>query len=184
MDLIKNLSLFEIIYFSFLIIFIIFFGLKGILQSLGFSLKIISSIAIPFTTYKKIINFFNNYYENSEYFISLVSNNTLLYEIIIFSVIFLTIYSLFSIFEKALNLNFKKNFSFKLIDFFLGTIYGIFLFSILFYFAFNLVLKNFANEKMSPFIIYNIDIYDKLRSDNNINNDSTLIEIEEKNEIY
>ena len=79
-----------------------------------------------------------------------------------------------------------KNSTIKIIDFIFGCIYGLFLFSILFYFIFNLTLKNYFNEStMHKIMIYNIDLYDSLRLyEDDSKQESETIQFEEQNEIY
>ena len=40
-----------------LIIFAVFFGIKGATKSISYSLKIILSISLPFLFYKRVLNF-------------------------------------------------------------------------------------------------------------------------------
>ena len=186
MESLNNLPISEISYFIVLIIFIFYFGYKGILQSLGFTIKIFGSIALPFVTYKKIINFLSNYFSNSEFLSQLLTNYSLISEIAIFIIIFLFSYSIFGIFEKILKINFVRNSTIKTLDFFLGCFYGLLLFSILFYFLFNLILKNHLNENnMHKIMIYNIDLYDRLNTfKDDSSNSLDEIKIEDNDEIY
>ena len=131
MESLNNLTISEFSYFIVLIIFTFYFGYKGILQSLGFTITIFGSIALPFVTYKKIINFLSNYFSNSEFLSQLLTNYSLISEIAIFIIIFLFSYSIFGIFEKILKINFVRNSTIKTLDFFLGCFYGLLLFSIL-----------------------------------------------------
>ena len=89
-------------------------------------------------------------------------------------------------FEKILKINFVKNSTIKIIDFFLGCFYGLFLFSILFYFIFNLILKNHLNENnIHKIMIYNIDLYDRLKTfEKDSSNSLDEIKIEDNDEIY
>ena len=186
MEILTNLTMNEIVYLIILIIFTFYFGLKGIIQSLGVTVKIVGSIALPFVTYKKIIEFLSNYFSDNDFLTQLITNHSLVSEILIFIIVFLVSYFIFSILEKVLKVNFVKNSTIKVVDFFLGCFYGIFLFSILFYFMFSLVLKNYLNENnMNKIMIYNIDLYDrfKLHKDDS-NNSLDVIETEDNDEIY
>ena len=186
MENLTNLTISEFIYFTVLIIFIFYFGFKGILQSLGFTIKIFGSITLPFITYKKIIQFLSNYFSNNDFLTQLLANYSLISEIVVFIVIFLFSYFIFGIFEKILKINFVKNSTIRIVDFFLGCFYGLFLFSILFYFIFNLILKSHLNENnMHKFMIYNIDLYDRLKGfKDDSSNSLDEIKIESNDEIY
>jgi hypothetical protein len=186
MENLTSLTISEILYFIFLIIFTFYFGYKGILQSLGFTIKIFGSIALPFVTYKKIINFLSNYFSNNEFLTQLLTNYSLISEIGIFILVFLFSYFIFGIFEKILKINFVKNSTIRIIDFFLGCFYGLFLFSILFYFIFNLILKNHLNENnIHKIMIYNADLYDTLKTyKDDSSNSLDEIKIEDNDEIY
>jgi hypothetical protein len=186
MESLTSLTISEILYFIFLIIFTFYFGYKGILQSLGFTIKIFGSIALPFVTYKKIINFLSSYFSNNEFLTQLLTNYSLISEIGIFILVFLFSYFIFGMFEKILKINFVKNSTIKIIDFFLGCFYGLFLFSILFYFIFNLILKNHLNENnIHKIMIYNVDLYDRLKTfEKDSSNSLDEIKIEDNDEIY
>ena len=186
MEILSNFTNYEIIYFVILIIFTLFFGFKGILQSLGFTLKIVGSITLPFMTYKAVLASLSNYFSSNAFLNSLIMQYPLISEIVVFVIIFLLSYFIFGIFEKLLKINFVKNFTIKIIDFIFGCIYGLFLFSILFYFIFNLTLKNYFNEStMHKIMIYNIDLYDSLRLyEDDSKQESETIQFEEQNEIY
>ena len=158
MQIIENITYLEITYFIVMIIFAFIFGKKGILQSLGYTLKIVSSITIPFISYKKLLILIGHYSQDNNFLSSLILKYTLASEIFIFLFLFLITYSLFGVIEKILNLNFKKNSLVKIIDFILGIFYGVFLFSIIFYFAFNLFLKNHISDNMHKIMIYNISV--------------------------
>ena len=186
MEFLVNLTIYEILYFLTLAIFIVYFGFKGILQSLGFTIKIVGSITLPFITYKKIIEFLSNYFSDNNFLIPLIKNYSLISEIIIFIIMFLLSYFIFGIFEKILKVNFVKNSTIKIIDFFLGCFYGLFLFSILFYFIFSLILKSYLNENnMHKIMIYNINLYDRFKQhkDDSINS-LDVIETKDNDEIY
>ncbi len=185
MDMILNLNTFEIIYFLICLFFILFFGVKGIFKSLGFSLKIIGSISIPFLTYKKTLSYIGNTFDNNEFLSHLISSYPLVSEIIIFIILFLISYFLLGALENTLNVNLPKNLIFKFIDFVAGSIYGVFIFSLLFYFAYNLALKNIVDTNMNRIILLNINIYENIRSENHMDSKNNLtLPAEENNEIY
>ena len=186
MEILSSFTTYEIIYFIILIIFTLFFGVKGILESLGFTLKIIGSITLPFMTYKTVLVSLSNYFSNNDFLNSLIAQYPLISEIIVFVIIFLLSYFIFGIFEKLLRINFVKNSTINIIDFILGCMYGLFIFSILFYVIFNLTLKSYLNEgNMNKIMIYNIDLYDSLRlHEVDSKQESETIQFEEQNEIY
>ena len=95
-------------------------------------------------------------------------------EIISFIILFLTTYVIFSILEKALNLKSPSQFEFKILDIIIGSIYGVVLFSVLFYFSYIAILKNYIDEK-NRIMKLNILIYENL-----MYKDS---KVEEKNKI-
>jgi hypothetical protein len=117
MEILSNLTTYEIIYFVILIIFTLFFGFKGILQSLGFTLKIVGSITLPFMTYKTVLVSLSNYFSSNDFLNSLIIQYPLISEIVVFVIIFLLSYFIFGIFEKLLKINFVKNSTIKIIDF-------------------------------------------------------------------
>jgi hypothetical protein len=98
---------------------------------------------------------------DSEYLNSLNKNNSIFLEIISFIVIFLSTYIIFSLVEKALNLKSPSQLEFKILDIIIGAIYGIFLFSIIFYFVYIAFLKNHIEAK-NMIMKYNISIYQNL----------------------
>jgi hypothetical protein len=98
---------------------------------------------------------------DSEYLNSLNKNNSIFLEIISFIVIFLSTYIIFSLVEKALNLKSPSQLEFKILDIIIGAIYGIFLFSIIFYFVYIAFLKNHI-EARNMIMKYNISIYQNL----------------------
>ncbi len=185
MELLNSLKTVEIIYFILMISFVTYFGFKGILQSLGFTIKIIGSITIPLIFYKKLHMLLSEYFIDNEYLTNLL-NHDLPSEILIFIILFLISYSFFGILEKILNLNFTKNFSLKIVDFFLGCLYGLFLFTIIFYFSYNAFLKNLMTENMNKVMNYNIEFYDKMISSTKDYEETKdkIINSNNENEIY
>ena len=131
----SGLSYFDYIYLVLLVLFAFFFGIKGATKSISYSLKIILSISLPFIFYKRVLNFSLEKL-NIEYLFSLQNKNSIFLEIISFIVLFLTTYIIFSILEKALNLKSPSQLEFKILDIIIGAIYGIILFSVLFYFSY------------------------------------------------
>ena len=137
----SELSYFDYIYLVLLFLFAVFFGIKGATKSISYSLKIILSISLPFIFYKRVLNFSLEKL-NVEYLFLLQNQNAIFLEIISFIVLFLTTYIIFSILEKALNLKSPSQLEFKILDIIIGTIYGIILFSVLFYFSYIAFFKN------------------------------------------
>ena len=142
---ISDLNYIDYIYLTILVLFAISFGLKGATKSISYSLKIILSVSIPFLFYKRLLNFFLEKID-SEYLLSLQKNNSIFLEIISFIIVFLTTYIIFSILEKALNLKSPSQLEFKILDMILGAIYGILIFSVIFYFAYIAVFKNYIEN--------------------------------------
>ena len=70
-------------------------------------------------------------------------------------------YVFFSIIEKALNLKSPTQLEFKILDIITGAFYGIILFSILFYFSYVAIFKNYIDEK-NRIMQLNISIYENL----------------------
>ena len=164
---IQNFNYVDYIYILILILFSVSFGIKGATKSISYSLKIILSVSIPFIFYKRILGFVLQKI-NSEYLISLQKDNSIFLEIISFIVIFLVTYILFSILEKALNLKSPSQLEFKILDIIIGAIYGIFLFSIIFYVAHIAFLKNHFEGK-NLLMKFNVSIYENLMyKENNI----------------
>lgn len=164
---IQNFNYVDYIYILILILFSVSFGIKGATKSISYSLKIILSVSIPFIFYKRILGFVLEKI-NSEYLISLQKDNSIFLEIISFIVIFLVTYILFSILEKALNLKSPSQLEFKILDIIIGAIYGIFLFSIIFYVAHIAFLKNHFEGK-NLLMKFNVSIYENLMyKENNI----------------
>ena len=150
----------DYIYFILLVLFAIFFGFKGATKSISYSLKIILSISIPFIFYKRVLNFSLEKL-NIDYLTSLQSKNSIFLEIISFIILFLITYVIFSILEKALDLKSPSQLEFKILDIIIGAIYGIILFSILFYFSYIAFFKNYIDDK-NRIMKLNISIYENL----------------------
>ena len=179
----SDFSYFDYIYLIILVIFVIAFGLKGATKSISYSLKIILSISIPFVFYKRFLNFaLENI--NSEFLLSLQKDNSIFLEIISFIIIFIVTYAVFSIIEKALNLKSPSQLEFKILDIFFGAIYGVLLFSIIFYFIYISFLKNKIEEK-NFLMKLNISIYENLMYKDNQkenNQDKNPDKIKKKND--
>ena len=156
----SDLSYFDYSYLILLIIFAVFFGIKGATKSISYSLKIILSISLPFIFYKRVLNFSLEKL-NIEYLFSLQNTNSIFLEIISFIILFLITYIIYSILEKALNLKSPSQIEFKILDTIIGSIYGIFLFSILFYFSYIAFFKNYIDDK-NKIMKLNISIYENL----------------------
>jgi hypothetical protein len=156
----SELSYFDYIYLVLLFLFAVFFGIKGATKSISYSLKIILSISLPFIFYKRVLNFSLEKL-NVEYLFLLQNQNAIFLEIISFIVLFLTTYIIFSILEKALNLKSPSQLEFKILDIIIGTIYGIILFSVLFYFSYIAFFKNYIDDK-NRIMKLNISIYENL----------------------
>jgi glucan phosphoethanolaminetransferase (alkaline phosphatase superfamily) len=156
----SGLSYFDYIYLVLLVLFAFFFGIKGATKSISYTLKIILSISLPFIFYKRVLNFSLEKL-NIEYLFSLQNKNSIFLEIISFIVLFLTTYIIFSILEKALNLKSPSQLEFKILDIIFGAIYGIILFSVLFYFSYIAFFKNYIDDK-NKIMKLNISIYENL----------------------
>ena len=156
----SGLSYFDYIYLVLLVLFAVFFGIKGATKSISYSLKIILSISLPFIFYKRVLNFSLEKL-NVEYLFSLQNKNSIFLEIISFIVLFFTTYIIFSILEKALNLKSPSQLEFKILDIIIGAIYGIILFSVLFYFSYIAFFKNYIDDK-NRIMKLNISIYENL----------------------
>ena len=124
---ISDLSYFDYTYLALLLLFAIFFGFKGAIKSVSYSLKIILSISIPFIFYKRILNFSLEKL-NIEYLFSLLESNSTFLEIISFIILFLITYIIYSI---------------------------------LFYFSYVAVFKNYIDEK-NRIMKLNISIFENL----------------------
>ena len=156
----SGLNYFDYIYLVLLVLFAVFFGIKGATKSISYSLKIILSISLPFIFYKRFLNFSLEKL-NVEYLFSLQNKNAIFLEIISFIVLFLTTYIIFSILEKALNLKSPSQLEFKILDIIIGAVYGIILFSVLFYFSYIAFFKNYIDDK-NRIMKLNISIYENL----------------------
>ena len=184
----SGLSYFDYIYLVLLVLFAVFFGIKGATKSISYSLKIILSISLPFIFYKRVLNFSLEKL-NVEYLFSLQNKNSIFLEIISFIVLFLTTYIIFSILEKALNLKSPSQLEFKILDIIIGAIYGIILFSVLFYFSYIAFFKNYIDDK-NRIMKLNISIYENLmykdpEVDKKIKKDSSIQEKKnDKDELY
>ena len=91
---------------------------------------------------------------NIEYLFSLQNENSIFLEIVSFIIIF-------SIIERALNLKSPSQLEFKILDIIIGSIYGIILFSILFYFSYIAFFNNYIDDK-NRIMKLNISIYENL----------------------
>ena len=184
----SGLSYLDYIYLILLVLFAVFFGIKGATKSISYSLKIILSVSLPFIFYKRVLNFSLEKL-NVEYLFSLQNKNAIFLEIISFIMLFLTTYIIFSILEKALNLKSPSQLEFKIIDVIIGAIYGIILFSILFYFSYVAFFKNYIEDK-NRIMKLNISIYENLmykdpEVDKKIKKDSSIQEKKnDKDELY
>ena len=184
----SGLSYFDYIYLVLLVLFAFFFGIKGATKSISYSLKIILSISLPFIFYKRVLNFSLEKL-NIEYLFSLQNKNSIFLEIISFIVLFLTTYIIFSILEKALNLKSPSQLEFKILDIIIGAIYGVILFSVLFYFSYIAFFKNYIDDK-NRIMKLNISIYENLmykdpEVDKKIKKDSSIQEKKnDKDELY
>ena len=184
----SGLNYFDYSYLFLLIVFAIFFGIKGATKSISYSLKIILSISLPFIFYKRVLNFSLEKL-NIEYLFSLQNKNSIFLEIISFIFLFLITYIFFSILEKVLNLKSPSKLEFKILDIIIGSIYGIILFSVLFYFSYIIFFKNYIDEK-NKIMKLNISIYENLmykdpEVETKIKKDSSSIEKNnDKEELY
>ena len=156
----SGLNYFDYSYLILLVIFAVFFGIKGATKSISYSLKIILSISLTFIFYKRVLNFSLEKL-NNDYLFSLQDKNSIFLEIISFIVLFLITYIIYSILEKALNLKSPSQLEFKILDTIIGSIYGIILFSILFYFSYIAFFKNYIDDK-NRIMKLNISIYENL----------------------
>ena len=156
----SGLNYFDYAYLFVLIVFAIFFGIKGATKSISYSLKIILSISLPFIFYKRVLNFSLEKL-NIEYLFSLYDKNVIFLEIIFFIILFLITYIVFSILEKVLNLKSPSQLEYKILDIIIGSIYGVILFSVLFYFSYIAFFKNYIDDK-NRIMKLNISIYENL----------------------
>ena len=155
-----DLNYIDYSYLILLILFAVFFGIKGATKSISYSLKIILSISLPFIFYKRVLNFSLEKL-NNEYLFSLQNKNAIFLEILTFIILFFITYIIYSIIEKALNLKSPSQLEFKILDIIIGSLYGIILFSILFYFSFVAFLKNYIDDQ-NKIMKFNISIYENL----------------------
>ena len=176
---ISSFNYIDIIYLIVLILFSISFGIKGATKSISYSLKIILSVSIPFIFFKRILNYSIEIID-SEYLNSLNRDNSIFLEILSFIIIFLSTYIIFSLIEKLLNLKSPSQLEFKILDTIVGSIYGIFLFSIIFYFAYITFLKNHIEAK-NMLMKYNISIYQNLMYKDNETEDNQEKKSSKKN---
>mgnify|MGYP001281870637 CR=1 FL=1 len=157
----------DYIYLGTLFIFITFFSIQGATRSINYSLKIILSISLPFIFYKRSLNFFLESL-NSQYLNNLAKENLIFLEIIMFVCLFLLVYFVYSLIEKAINIKSPSKLEFKIIDIIFGGLYGLFLFSILFYLSYSLVFKNHIVG--NNFIYhYNISFYENFLKKEGVN---------------
>ena len=175
----SSLTFFDYSYLILLVLFAIFFGIKGATKSISYSLKIILSISLPFIFYKRVLNF-SLQKLNIEYLFSLQNQNAFFLEIIFFIILFLITYIIYSILEKALNLKSPSQLEFKILDIIIGSIYGIILFSVLFYFSYIAFFKNYIDDK-NRIMNLNISIYENLmykdkKIEKKINKDTSIEE--------
>ena len=148
----------DYVYLTSLFLFIVLFSIKGATRSINYSLKIILSISLPFIFYKRSLNFFLENLD-SQYLNGLANENSIFLEIIIFVCLFLLVYLIYSLIEKAINIKSPSQLEFKIIDIVLGGLYGLFLFSILFYLSYSLILKNHIKGK-NIIYLHNISFYE------------------------
>ncbi len=144
----------DYIYLGLLFIFTVFFSIQGATRSINYSLKIILSISLPFIFYKRSLNFFLESL-NSQYLNNIASKNFIFLEIIMFVCLFLLVYFVYSLIEKAINIKSPSQLEFKIIDIVVGGLYGLLIFSILFYLSYSLIFKNHIKGNN---IIYNYNI--------------------------
>src|SRR5210317_2169253 len=187
----NNLNYVDYIYLSFLVLCTIFFSLKGATKSINYSLKILLSVSIPFLFYKRVSNYILAKLD-IEFFNNLADSNIIFFEIIIFIILFLLVYITYSILEKAINIKFSTKLEFKIIDIIVGGIYGLLIFTFLFYISFSIFLNKHIKVN-NPLIEFNISFYEKLlnkKTENNLNinekNDDKVPEEKSKksNELY
>ena len=184
----SDLNYIDYSYLILLILFAVFFGIKGATKSISYSLKIILSISLPFIFYKRVLNFSLEKL-NIEYLFTLQNKNAIFLEIISFIILFLITYIIYSILEKALNLKSPSQLEFKILDTILGSIYGVILFSVLFYFSYIAFFKNYIDDN-NRIMKLNISIYENLmykdqKAENKIKKDSSNKEKKnDKKELY
>ena len=102
------------------------------------------------------------------------------------------VYITYSILEKAINIKSPTQLEFKIIDIIVGAIYGLLIFTFIFYISF-LIFLNKHIKINNPIIEFNISFYEKLlnkKIENNLNinekNDDKVPEKKSKksNELY
>jgi uncharacterized protein YacL len=102
------------------------------------------------------------------------------------------VYITYSILEKAINIKSPTQLEFKIIDIIVGAIYGLLIFTFLFYISFSIFLNKHIKVN-NPIIEFNISFYEKLlnkKTENNLNinekNDDKVPEKKSKksNELY
>ena len=169
---ISSFTYIDFIYLSLLLIFALFFALKGATRAISYSLKIILSISLPFLFYKKTLNFFIKTMDNQN-LNTIAENNSIFLEIVVFTILFILIFLIYSIIEKAINIKSPSQFEFKIIDIFIGGVYGVFIFSFIFYFSYQLLFKNHLPEQNNILMNYNITLFDRFMSKNNKFNNSS-----------
>ena len=106
-----------------------------------------------------------------EFFNNLADSNKIFFEIIIFIILFLLVYITYSILEKAINIKSPTQLEFKIIDIIVGAIYGLLIFTFLFYISFTIFLNKHI-KVYNPIIEFNISFYEKLlnkKTENNLN---------------
>ena len=182
----------DFIYLSLLVLFIIFFSIKGATKSINYSLKILLSVSVPFfLIYKGASNYILAELD-LEFFNNLADSNKIFFEIIIFIILFLLVYITYSIFEKAINIKSPTQLEFKIIDIIVGAVYGLLIFTFIFYISFSIFLNKHIKIN-NPIIEFNISFYEKLlnkKTENNLNinekNDDKVLEKKSKksNELY
>ena len=184
----SGLNYIDYSYLIILIIFAVFFGIKGATKSISYSLKIILSISLPFIFYKRMLNFSLEKL-NIEYLFSIQEDNVIFLEIISFIILFLITYIIYTILEKALNLKSPSQLEFKILDTIIGSIYGVILFSVLFYFSYIAFFKNYIDDK-NKIMKLNISIYENLMYNDkkvekkNKKDSSSIKKIDDKKELY
>jgi len=86
--------------------------------------------------------------------------------------LFLFVYFIYSLIEKAINIKSPSQLEFKIIDIIVGGLYGLFLFSILFYLSYSLILKNHIKGN-NIIYHYNISFYEGLLKKETVNKDKS-----------
>ena len=156
----SGFGVFDYIYLILLLFFIVFFAIKGATRSIIYSLKIGLTISLPYYFHKNIL-LFSIEKLNKEILFKLYSENSIFFELISFTILFLVVYITLSILFKALDIKSPSQLEFKILDMLSGAMIGIVLYSILFYLLYATVLKNYINEK-NRIMELNISIYDNI----------------------